>query len=368
MDNQAKDKGKLLEQLKIDRQSLPEPTKITLKKGILIAIISTIMGAIFASYFLLPSLSLFDNKFLSDAKQFDTKQLLDKDPKSPRSTLEVANSPSQQNTESDKQLQDSKSGGAESILNASGYITARRMATVSAEIMGLIKAVNVEEGMEVNEGQILARLDDTLARVNLNLAKAQIEALIARQHSAQASLAEAKRQYQRIINNQYSSEAERSQARTTLDTSQANLNNATAAIKVAKIEVTRQQERLDDHTIRAPFSGVVTMKNAQPGEIVAPTSAGGGFTRTGICTIVDMDSLEIEVDVNESFIGRVFPEQKVTAQLDAYSSWTIPATVVAIIPTADRAKATVKVRIKIEIKDSRILPDMGVKVAFLKSE
>ena len=112
----------------------------------------------------------------------------------------------------------------------------------------------------------------------------------------------------------------------------------------------------------------MTKKNAQPGEIVSPSSAGGGFTRTGICTIVDMDSLEIEVDVNESFIGRVYPGQKVAAQLDAYSDWTIPASVIAIIPTADRAKATVRVRIKIEIKDDKILPEMGIKVAFLQAD
>jgi multidrug resistance efflux pump len=135
---------------------------------------------------------------------------------------------------------------------------------------------------------------------------------------------------------------------------------------VAKVETRRQQERLDNHTIRAPFSGVVTQKNAQPGEIVSPSSAGGGFTRTGICTIVDMSSLEIEVDVNESFIGRVYPGQKVRASLDAYPDWDIPASVIATIPTADRAKATVQVRIEIELQDARILPDMGVKVGFLK--
>ena len=254
-----------------------------------------------------------------------------------------------------------------SILNSSGYITARRMATVSAEVMGLITEVNVEEGMAVQQGDVLARLDNALANTALKLADAQVQALIARRKALEADLEEARRNQVRINNNSYSSEAERTGAATRVQSLAANLQSAVAEIEVAKLQSQSQRERLDDHTIRAPFSGVVTVKNAQPGEIVAPTSAGGGFTRTGICTIVDMDSLEIEVDVNEAFIGRVSPGQQVEATLDAYPDWRIPASVIAIIPTADRAKATVQVRIRIEEKDPRILPDMGVKVAFLKS-
>lgn len=253
------------------------------------------------------------------------------------------------------------------MLNSSGYITARRMATVSAELTGLITEVNVEEGMAVTEGQVLARLDDALASVNLNLAKAQVDVLIARRDATQASLEEAKRNYQRAMDNEFSSDSEKTGALATMQALAANLSSNQADIQVAKLEVIRQQERLDDYTIRAPFAGIVTVKNAQPGEIVSPASAGGGFTRTGICTIVDMDSLEIEVDVNESFIGRVYPGQPVEAKLDAYPEWKIPASVIAIIPTADRAKATVQVRIKIETSDRRILPEMGVKVAFLKA-
>ena len=255
-----------------------------------------------------------------------------------------------------------------SILTSSGYITARRMATVSAEIMGLITEVNVEEGMAVSEGQVLARLDDALAQVSYDLAHAQIGVLTARRNSIMANLEEAKRNYERAKKNSFSSESDRTGALALVQSLTADLESAEADIRVALLEVKRQQERLADHTIRAPFAGVVTVKNAQPGEIVAPTSAGGGFTRTGICTIVDMQSLEIEVDVNESFIGRVFPGQPVEAHLDAYQDWTIPASVIAIIPTADRAKATVQVRIKIELSDPRILPDMGVKVAFLKKQ
>ncbi len=259
--------------------------------------------------------------------------------------------------------------GPAPILNASGYITARLVATVSSEVLGLITNVDVEEGMEVEANQVLARLDDTGARVNLQFAQAQVAVQLARQRSIQAELDEAQRVLKRIIdlkNIKFSSEAELTRAQANFDMSLSALATTQADIEVAKLEVARQQEKLDNHTIRAPFAGVVTVKNAQPGEIVSPSSAGGGFTRTGICTIVDMNSLEIEVDVNEAYIGRVYPEQEVVANLDAYPQWDIPASVIAIIPTADRAKATVRVRIKIETKDPRILPDMGVKVAFMK--
>lgn len=256
----------------------------------------------------------------------------------------------------------------ETVLNASGYITARRMATVSAEVMGLIVGVDVEEGMRVDAGQVLARLDAAKARVALDLAAARVQVLQARIASIEANLAEARRQrvrYAGLMDKNYSSRAQLTQSEASVESLVAELASARADIRVAELEVQRQREQLDDYTIRAPFTGVVTQKNAQPGEIVAPSSAGGGFTRTGICTIVDMDSLEIEVDVNEAFIGRVREGQKVSATLDAYPDWEIPATVVAIIPTADRAKATVQVRVGIDRKDPRILPDMGVKVAFL---
>lgn len=253
----------------------------------------------------------------------------------------------------------------EQILNASGYVTARLVATVSAETMGLIKSVEVEEGMKVEQGQVLATLDDAVAQVNLKLAKAQLNAQEARLVSTQADLAEAQRILLRVIkmsSNGFASEAEITQAQTRVDILKSGLITSQADVEVSRMQFAAQQKRLDHHTIRAPFTGVVTVKNAQPGEMVSP-SASGGFTRTGICTIVDMDSLEIEVDVNEAFIRKVVPNQPVVANLDAYPNWDIPAKVIAIIPTADRAKATVRVRIKIEEKDERILPDMGVKVA-----
>ncbi len=255
------------------------------------------------------------------------------------------------------------------VLNASGYITARQIATVSAQITGLLTEVSVEEGMVVEAGQVLARLDDELVRVDLDLANARLASQRAVVDSVNANLSEARRVYeraQRLRPQGLVSEAELTEATARYDALQADLKRAVADIAVFELEVQRQEERLEDHVITAPYAGVVTVKNAQTGEIVSPGSAGGGFTRTGICTIVDMDSLEIEVDVNEAFIGRVFSGQRVVANLDAYPDWDIPASVIAIIPTADRAKATVRVRVGIEARDPRILPDMGVKVAFLK--
>lgn len=260
----------------------------------------------------------------------------------------------------------------EKILDASGYITARQIATVSAEVMGLLLSVDVEEGMRVEQGQVLAQIDDSIARINLHLAEAQTATQAARVQSLRVDLKEAQRELVRLqdlgVAGNYASQAQLTQAQTAVDRLQANILGAEADFRAAELQVDRQQSLLEDHVIRAPFSGVVTTKNAQAGEIVSPSSAGGGFTRTGICTIVDMNSLEIQVDVNEAFIGRVVPSQTVNAVLDAYPQWSIPAKVIAVIPTADRAKATVRVRIRIEEKDPRILPDMGVKVSFLAAE
>jgi len=255
------------------------------------------------------------------------------------------------------------------ILNASGYITARRKATVSSEITGRIVEVLIEEGTVVEEGQIVARLDDTLAQVDLDLAKASVRSAEARITEISANLKEAKlvlARTEELIKSQNASQAALTKAQARVDTLQSSYERAGVDIDIAKLQVARQQETVDKHVIRAPFAGVVVAKNAQPGEMISPVSAGGGFTRTGICTLVDMDSLEIEVDVNESYIGRVFAGQKVTANLDSYPDWDIPAKVIAVIPTANRDKATVKVRIGLGVKDSRILPDMGVKVAFLR--
>jgi RND family efflux transporter MFP subunit len=258
--------------------------------------------------------------------------------------------------------------GAGSVLDASGYVTARRQATVSAKITGKVVAVLIEEGMRVEDGAVLARLDDTEARAQLSLAQAQLTAARSQLAEIRAQLEQAERDHVRqeeLLRRQLVSAQSMETARAQRDMLQAKLAAAEEQVRVARESVSVAQVQLDNTVIRAPFSGVVTAKAAQPGEMISPISAGGGFTRTGIGTIVDMDSLEIQVDVNEAFINRVAGEQPVEATLNAYPDWKIPGSVIAIIPTADRSKATVKVRIAIRSKDPRIVPDMGVRVAFL---
>jgi len=253
------------------------------------------------------------------------------------------------------------------VLNASGYVTARREATVSSKVTGKVVEVLVEEGVQVKEGQVLARLDDTNIKASLRLAEAQLDSANAAIAETQARLKEAEINLRRITDlskQNVSTPAELDHAQAEAASLKAKLEQQQAEIKVAERQVATWKQQLDDTIIRAPFSGTVTSKNAQPGEMISPMSAGGGFTRTGICTIVDMDSLEIEIDVNESYINRVQTGQPVEATLDAYSDWKIPAKVIAIIPTADRQKSTVKVRVGFDKLDPRILPQMSVKVAF----
>jgi|TARA_Y100001968_G_scaffold68045_1_gene59103 RND family efflux transporter MFP subunit len=239
-----------------------------------------------------------------------------------------------------KSLSNSDSPSA-SILDASGYVVPRTRATVSSKITGKVMEVFIEEGMYVKKGQILAQLDDSSAVAELNYSISQLD--------------EARRVFERtkeLTQDQLASQA-------ALDAAEATLKGLEALTEV-------RQQLVRDMKIIAPFSGVVVYKAAQPGEMISPVSAGGGFTKTGICTIVDMDSLEIEVDVNESFINRVKAGQPVVANLNAYPKWDIPAEVIAIVPTADRNKATVRVRIGLLEKDERVLPDMGTRVSFLE--
>jgi RND family efflux transporter MFP subunit len=255
-----------------------------------------------------------------------------------------------------------------SVLDATGYVTARRIATVSAQVTGKVETVLIEEGMRVEAGEVLATLDDTEAQAQLALARAQFDAARSRLAEIHAQLAQAKRERDRqeeLIGRGLTSQAGVDTARTQVESLQARLESAATDVQVADRSVELAQVRLDNTVIRAPFAGVVTVKAAQPGEMISPISAGGGFTRTGIGTVVDMDSLEIQVDVNESFIQRVHPGQRVEATLNAYPDWRIPAEVIAIVPTADRSRATVRVRIAILASDARIVPDMGVRVAFL---
>jgi len=253
-------------------------------------------------------------------------------------------------------------------LAASGYVVARRKAAVAAEITGKIVEMLVDEGNVVEAGQVLARLDNKLATTDLGLAKSRVVAAEAAVGAIAADLRDAERIFSRtqaLAKNNFASEADLTKAEARVGVLRAQLSQAQAQLETARLDARRSAEVLDQHEIRAPFAGIVVERSAQPGEMISPMSAGGSFTRTGICTIVDMDSIEIEVDVNEAFIGRVHEGGAVSAVLDAYPDWTIPAAVIAIVPTANREKATVKVRIGFKHKDPRILPDMGIKVTFL---
>jgi HlyD family secretion protein len=261
------------------------------------------------------------------------------------------------------------SAGPAAILQATGYVTARRQATVSAQITGALTQVLIEEGERVTAGQVLARLDDTAQRAALAQSVAQVQASQAMLVQYQAQLEQAHRDLKRnqdLIDRHLVSQQALETAALQVQTLQAQVASQNRQVELSQAAQRGAQVQLDYTTVRAPFSGVVTAKAAQAGEIVSPISAGGGFTRTGVGTIVDMDSLEIEVDVNEAYINRVRANQPAQAVLDAYPDWTIPAHVIAIVPTADRSKATVKVRVAIEQKDPRILPDMGVRVSFLE--
>jgi RND family efflux transporter MFP subunit len=261
-------------------------------------------------------------------------------------------------------------GGAAvgAVLNASGYVTARRRATVSSKVTGKVLEVFVEEGKAVHKGQVLARLDDSQVRASLVVGEAQLETAKRGAAEDEARLREAELtlgRREQLVKEQVISKSELDSARAEVESLRARIEVAHQQVRVAESIVNQRRTDLVDMEVRAPFDGVAISKDAQAGEMISPVSAGGGFTRTGVATIVDMTSLEIEVDVNESYINRVRAGMPVEAVLDAYPDWRIPAHVIATIPSADRQKATVRVRIGFEQLDPRILPDMGVKVSFL---
>ena len=298
--NEKKD---LLNNLKIDRNAQAEPVKLPYKNIAIASAIAAVIGFGISFFFL--------EEEIIEVSTFSVQSLDDSD------------------------------SSSVSLLDASGYVVARRKATVSSKITGKVLEVFIEEGDYVAKGQVLAQLDDSTSQAELNYASAQFD--------------EAKRIYSRtreLIEGNLASQA-------SLDAAGAQMDGLEALLAV-------RMQVVDDMKIRAPFSGVVVYKAAQPGEMISPVSAGGGSIRTGIGTIVDMDSLEIEVDVNEAFINRVQAGQPVVANLNAYPKWDIASEVIAIIPTADRNKATVRVRIRLLEKDERVLPDMGARVSFLK--
>jgi HlyD family secretion protein len=261
-------------------------------------------------------------------------------------------------------------GGAApgAVLNASGYVTARRRATVSSKVTGKVLEVFVEEGRAVKKGQVLAKLDDSQVRAALSVGEAQLETARRGAAEEEARLREADltlARREQLVKEQVISKSELDSARAEVESLKARIAVAQQQVRVSESIVNQRRTDLVDMQVRAPFDGVAISKDAQPGEMISPVSAGGGFTRSGIATIVDMTSLEVEVDVNESYINRVHSGMPVEAVLDAYPDWRIPAHVIATIPSADRQKATVKVRIGFEQLEPRILPDMGVKVSFL---
>ncbi|MDR2011886.1 MAG: efflux RND transporter periplasmic adaptor subunit [Rhodanobacter sp.] len=325
------ERSDLLQQLRIDR-SEPEPRSYVFV-WILAAIIVIAVLAASAWWW-----------FLSDAQAIEV-------------AAATATAPS------------ASAAGPAAILQATGYVTARRQATVSAQITGTLTAVKIEEGVRVEAGQVIALLEDTAQKAALAQAQAQQHAAQAQLVQMQTQLAQYRRDFKRaedLVTRKLVSVQSSELARTQVDSQVAAMDAQRKQVELMEAGVQAAQVQLDYCTVRAPFNGVVVAKSAQVGEIVSPLSAGGGFTRTGIGTIVDMDSLEIEVDVNESYIHRVAEKQPTEAVLDAYPDWKIPGHVVAIIPAADRSKATVKVRVALDQKDARVVPDMGVRVSFLE--
>lgn len=262
------------------------------------------------------------------------------------------------------------SSSLRSTLDAAGYVIARRQATVSSKTTGRLLEILIEEGQEVNENQIIARLDDANTRIELNRAHAQLAQAEARLAAAVTAFDNAIPIYERsakLFSEKIISAADLDRARAEYDSRRLAVEVERSGVAVAKALFEAAEEHQADTIIRAPFSGVVTVKAAQAGETISPVSAGGGFTRTGIGTIVDMGSLELEVDVSENFINRISAGQPTRIRLNAYPEWEIPGTVIAVVPTANKAKATVKVRIGFDLDDPRILPEMGARVSFFES-
>jgi RND family efflux transporter MFP subunit len=259
---------------------------------------------------------------------------------------------------------------AEALLNASGYVTPRRRATVAAKVTGRVEQIYAEEGLRVKSGQVLATLDCSQPNAALTSARSDRDATAAALADLEVQSANADRESKRAQGLNSAGVISRQAldtAKTTAESLHSKIALTKEQVRAAEARIGMAQQDADNCIVRAPFDGIVVSKDAQRGEIVSPISAGGGFTRTGIATLVDMNSLEVEVDVNESYIARVQPGQRVTAVLDAYPDRELPAKVRTVIPTADRQKATVKVRISFDKLDDTILPDMGVKVAFLSA-
>ncbi len=258
---------------------------------------------------------------------------------------------------------------SDALLNASGYVTARRTATVSSRTLGRVETLYAEEGEQVKTGQVLAQLENKIETIELAQAKSALVSAKARLDEINVRLKEAKDKLangEALTQHQFIPEDELITLRANFQFQQAALRTQQNEVKNAELSVKLRQQLLNDLVITSPFSGTIISKNAQAGEIVSPSSAGGGFTRTGIYTLVDMNSLEIEVDVSEDYISRLSAGTRASAVMDAFPDEPIPAEVIAIVPTANRSKETVRVRVKFLETDERILPEMAVRVKFLQ--
>ena len=241
-------------------------------------------------------------------------------------------------------------------ISANGYVVARTTASVSAKIAGRMEYLSVTEGSHVKKGQVIARIESGIYSAEVEAAQAQIG-------EARAQLSQAER------------DLERAQALRKQDLiPPAELENVVTRVEVLKagINTARAQKRIADATlentlVRAPFDGTVLRKDAEVGEIVSPASAGGGLTRTAIVTMADLGTLEVEVDVNEAYIAQIHNGDEARITLDAYSDTSFAGHVRQVVPTADRQKATVLVKVAILDRDPRILPEMGAKVVFAVS-
>ncbi len=337
------DKTKLLEQLRIDRGDSARSAQIPPRSvpiWVVYALILLIVAGIGSWFFLRPQ--------------------------GPATT--AASSAADSRAPTDTNTAPASGVAGSTALDASGYVVAQRQATVSAKALGRVIDLRIEEGQRVREGEIVARLDDTNTKAILFAAQATLAQAQASLDAAKVAVADAvpifernQKQHSAAVISAQDFDADKA----TYNAVQSDVNVKQRMVEVAQAQVWVAQRNEDDMTVRAPFDGVITVKVAQKGEIVSPNTAGGGFARTGIGTMVDMDSLEVEVDVSENFINRVHLGQPATVRLNAYPDWSIPATVKAIIPTADRSKATVKVRVSFKEKDPRILPEMGARVSFL---
>lgn len=255
-------------------------------------------------------------------------------------------------------------------LVAAGFVVPQRSGTIGSQVTGQIREILVREGDRVRAGQVIAHVEDADARAALGRARAaqaeaqqQLAGIHFQRTQAAATLARQQALSARGFTTRASldaSVAESGMLGARVAAAEAALAGASASVRAAEVTLGR-------FAIRAPFSGVVIDKNAEVGELVSPISAGGGFTRTGIVTIVDMASLHVEADVNEAYIGKVRAGQPVTLSFDALPGETFDAKVSAIVPSADRNRATVRVNIALVRRDPRILPQMAAKAAFLPS-